>query len=183
MKLYTRTGDGGTTALLAGGRVPKDHPRVAAYGALDELNAMIGLARALGVDAEIDARLDRIQHELFDLGSDMATPPDRSPAGLTRVSPDLVERLESEIDAMDAALDPLREFILPGGAPGGAALHAARTVCRRAERAIVSLMAVDAINEVGLQYVNRLSDWLFAAARLANLRAGAPEVRWRSYRG
>jgi len=182
MKIYTKTGDAGETALLTGRRVPKDHPRVAAYGTIDELNAALGLARALGVDAETDARLKRIQQTLFSLSSDMATPMDKSLDWLPRVDDALVAVLESEIDAMEAELEPLRAFIISGGSPGGAALHVARTVCRRAERTIVTLMAGEAINEAGLRYVNRLSDWLFMAARLVNARADRPEAHWKSAR-
>lgn len=182
MKIYTKTGDSGETGLFAGGRVPKNHPRVEVYGTLDELNAMVGFARALGVDEETGTRLERIQHELFILGADMATPLSKSPDWLVRLSSDLVDALETEIDMMEAELEPLRGFILPGGSPGGAALHVARTVCRRAERAIVSLMQRESVNEAGLHYINRLSDWLFVAARLVNGRAGASEMKWQSFR-
>ena len=181
-RIYTRTGDAGETGLFAGGRVRKDHPRVAAYGAVDELNAMIGLARALGVDAPLDAWLERVQRELFVLGSDLATPLDSSPAWLTRLD-DEAATLEREIDALEDELELLKQFILPGGSAGGAALHVARTVCRRAERAAVSLAAVEAVNPAALRYLNRLSDWLFVVARAANARAGRAEAKWQSPRG
>ena len=190
MKTYTKTGDAGETGLFGGGRVRKDHPRVAAYGAVDELNAALGLARALGVDNsnesenenenedELDERLDRIQGELFTLGADLATPFDKLPGRLTRMDDKAVAALEREIDAMETELEPLRSFILPGGSPGGAALHLARTVCRRAEREIAALAAREPVNDACLRYVNRLSDWLFAAARWANARAGCSERVW-----
>jgi cob(I)alamin adenosyltransferase len=180
VKIYTRTGDKGETGLFAGGRVRKDHSRVAAYGTVDELNAAIGLARALGVDDAIDAGLARIQGELFCVGADLATPLDKTPGWLQRLDESTVAALEGGIDAMDAELEPLKYFVLPGGSKGGAALHVARTVCRRAEREVVALGAGEAINAVCLHYLNRLSDWLFVAARLENARSGCPELVWQS---
>lgn len=182
MRIYTRTGDEGETSLFAGGRVRKDHPRVEAYGAVDELNAAIGLVRALGVDAELDAWLERVQRALFVVGSDLATPLDRSPDWLTRIDETAATALEREIDVLEAELEPLKHFILPGGTPGAAALHVARTVCRRAERAAVALAAAESVNPAALRYLNRLSDWLFVVARAANARAGRAETVWKSSR-
>ncbi|MBI4498646.1 MAG: cob(I)yrinic acid a,c-diamide adenosyltransferase [Chloroflexi bacterium] len=177
-KIYTRTGDAGETGLFAGGRVRKSHPRVEAYGAIDELNAHLGLARALGPDPELDGLLARVQAELFQLGADLATPLEASPKWLVRVEDTAVAALEREIDRFEAELEPLRNFILPGGSPVGAALHVARTVCRRAERHLVRLAEETQVNAAAVRYVNRLSDWLFDLARLANHRAGKPEHIW-----
>ncbi|HZU77140.1 MAG TPA: cob(I)yrinic acid a,c-diamide adenosyltransferase [Dehalococcoidia bacterium] len=179
MKIYTKTGDRGETGLFAGGRVRKDDLRVEAYGCVDELNAVIGLVRVGLQDAELDAALRRIQAELFTLGADLATPLEAKSAHIVRVDEAMVERLEHEIDRYDAELQPLQNFILPGGSAAGAALHLARTVCRRAERRTVALAQQAALNEAALRYLNRLSDWLFTAARLANVRAGTPEEPWR----
>jgi cob(I)alamin adenosyltransferase len=181
-KIYTRTGDDGTTALGTGERVRKDSLRVAAYGTADETNAQIGLARVLLADSEpeLDRRLRCIQNDLFDLGADLCAPqhgPDDRPR--LRVTAAQVDRLEAEIDDMNGALEPLRSFVLPGGSPGAAALHVARTVCRRAERLVVEL-AADPGEQVGdavLRYLNRLSDFLFVAARYANDR-GKSDVLW-----
>ena len=181
-KIYTRDGDKGETGLLGGGRVRKDHPRVEAYGVVDELNAALGLARALGVDERLDAWLERVQNELFQLGGDLATPSGAAPEWLVRLPDEAVTALEREIDALEAELEPLHNFILPGGTPAGAALHVARTVCRRAERAIVTLAADEPVNSAALRYINRLSDWLFVVARAVNARAGHPEMVWRSTR-
>ena len=177
-KIYTRTGDRGETGLFAGGRVRKDHPRVEAYGAVDELNAHLGLARSVGSDSEIDGLLARVQSELFQLGADLATPLEASPKWIVRISEDAVTALEHEIDRFETELEPLRNFIVPGGSPAGAALHIARTVCRRAERRLVRLTEDTAVNDVAIRYVNRLSDWLFDLARLANHRSGRPEHVW-----
>lgn len=174
-RIYTRSGDGGETGLLGGGRVPKDHARVEAYGTVDELNAVLGLARAACRHPELDARLARIQGELFALGADLADARSEVPA---RLGASAVERLEREIDAMDAELPPLHRFVLPGGGELGARLHLARTVCRRAERRVVRLAAVAPVPRDALRYLNRLSDWLFVAARWANARDGAAEVTW-----
>ena len=178
MKIYTKTGDKGETGLFAGGRVPKDDARVEAYGCVDELNAVIGMVRAAGPDAELDAALGRIAAELFSLGADLATPLDANASWVVRMDEAPIARLEAEIDRFETELEPLRHFILPGGAPAGAALHLARTVCRRAERRAVSLARATAMNAAALRYLNRLSDWLFVAARLANHRAGRPEEPW-----
>lgn len=184
-KIYTRTGDDGTTALGSGQRVPKHALRVEAYGTVDEANAAIGLARALLAEGErdLDAMLSRIQNDLFDLGADLCMPPpeggDAPGVSRLRVSPEQVTRLEKEIDAMNGNLAPLRSFVLPGGTPGAAALHVARTVCRRAERVIVRLAAEpgEIVSRPSIEYVNRLSDFLFVASRYLNNR-GAGDVLW-----
>jgi cob(I)alamin adenosyltransferase len=179
MKIYTRTGDQGTTGLIGGSRVSKDNPRIEAYGHVDELNACLGLARAAGLPHEVDAELERVQADLFSAGADLADPGPASP-GRVRVNPSRIEDLERWIDAMEASLPALRNFILPGGAPAGAALHLARTVARRAERATVALArTVPEATEV-VVYLNRLADALFVAARYANLKAKAAEVPWKS---
>ncbi len=178
MKLYTRTGDSGQTSLFAGGRVSKGHVRLHAYGTIDELNAVLGLAIAAGLEDTLRAQVQRAQSELFTVGADLATPLDAGAKRITRVGPHMVERLESEIDAWQEQLPALRNFILPGGGMGGAFLHQARTVCRRAERWIVTLAEGEAVNDEVLRYINRLSDWLFAAARAANQAAGTDEQLW-----
>ncbi len=179
-RIYTRTGDAGETSLFGGGRVSKNHPRVQAYGTVDELNAVLGLARAAGPPQEIDVLLERLQHQLFDLGAELATPgaSRRSAAHVTRVTPDRVAALERDIDRFEALLPPLRQFVLPGGTPAASALHHARTVARRAERAIVRLASREAVNPELLKYVNRLSDLLFVLARAANHAAGRGDVTW-----
>lgn len=180
MKIYTRTGDSGTTGLFGGGRVSKAHPRIEAYGTVDETNAQLGLARALlrgapGHD-ELDPVLHALQAELFELGADLATPAG-SKAVVPRVGAGHAARLEGLIDRFDGALPPLRSFILPGGTPAAAALHMARTVCRRAERLAVAA-AAEGLNEQAVVYLNRLSDLLFVLARWANHRAGEGDVAW-----
>ncbi|MDP1617777.1 cob(I)yrinic acid a,c-diamide adenosyltransferase [Phenylobacterium sp.] len=179
-RIYTRTGDGGATRLANGAEVAKTDLRVEAYGAVDETNACLGLVRLhTGDDADLDRILGRIQNDLFDLGADLANPPatDEDPARVLRISDSQVERLEQEIDAMNAALAPLTSFVLPGGSPAAAALHQARTVCRRAERAAVALAAAAAVGTPALKYLNRLSDLLFVASRRANGN-GAGDVLW-----
>ena len=181
MPIYTRTGDTGTTGLFGGGRVPKDHPRVAAYGDVDELNATIGLARATPPSDLADPLLEAIQRDLFSLGGHLATPdPSKVAKALERatLSPERIREFELVMDAADQELGPLRAFVLPGGAPKAAALHLARTVCRRAERSIVRLAQDGGVPELFLVYVNRLSDLLFTLARLANQRAGVGDVTW-----
>lgn len=180
-KIYTRTGDAGTTRLASGQQVSKASARVEAYGAVDEANACVGLARLhAGGDREFDGMLARIQNELFDLGADLATPPTRDEANTLRMVESQVERLEREIDAMNAELPPLASFILPGGTPAAAHLHLARTVARRAERAAVALTeAGEPVSPAAMKYLNRLSDFLFVAARYANDR-GTAEVFWKS---
>lgn len=182
-RIYTRTGDAGTTRLATGEPVSKASPRVAAYGAVDEANACLGLARLhTGGDAALDAMLARVQNELFDLGADLSTPPGAPEAEVRtlRMTDAQVARLEGEIDAMNEALPPLASFVLPGGTPAAAALHLARTVARRAEREAVALVeAGEAVSPPAMRYLNRLSDFLFVAARHANDR-GASEVFWQS---
>jgi len=178
VKIYTRTGDAGETGLFAGGRVPKDGIRVEAYGAVDELNAALGLARTAIRDAELDAALARIQHDLFALGADLATPLDAATNWVVRVDDTMTARLEAEIDRFEDELPPLTHFVLPGGTPAAAHLHLARTVCRRAERRVVHLAHAEPLNTAVLRYLNRLSDWLFVAARLANHRAGRADEPW-----
>jgi cob(I)alamin adenosyltransferase len=183
-KIYTRTGDAGTTALGTGQRLSKHSPRIAAYGTVDETNALIGVARVqlAGKHQELDAILGRIQNDLFDLGADLCTPeredvpPKRE---RLRVSDAQIKRLEGEIDIMNADLTPLRSFVLPGGSAAAAALHVARTVCRRAERAMVELAALpgEQVSPPGLKYINRLSDLLFVASRYVN-DLGKDDVLW-----
>lgn len=180
-RIYTRTGDDGTTGLFAGDRISKADPRIEAIGAVDEANAAIGMARLHGAAfPEIDAMLARVQHELFDLGAELATPAESDAAGaVPRMADTLAARLESEIDRIDAGLPPLHRFVLPGGTPLAAGLHLARTAVRRAERAMVALEAsvAGAVSTPAFRYVNRLSDLLFVAARAANDR-GAADVLW-----
>ena len=181
-KIYTRTGDAGDTGLATGERVRKDDLRVATYGDVDELNACMGLARLQSRgDAWLGAALGRIQNELFDLGADLATPERDAPLPYEplRVTPDQVLRLEGEIDAMNAGIAPLNSFVLPGGSPLAAALHLARTVCRRAERAAVTLSHApgETVSPAAIAYLNRLSDHLFVASRRANAN-GAGDVLW-----
>jgi cob(I)alamin adenosyltransferase len=183
MKIYTRTGDAGDTALFGGGRVSKDHHRVSAYGTVDELNASVGVAVAAVADAEIRERLGFIQHDLFAVGSLLAVARREEarprPKGLPELPRSRVAEMEAWMDAADGELEPLRAFILPGGAPGAAALHLARTVCRRAERAVVHLATVEPVEEGVVMYLNRLSDLLFTFARLENHRVGTRDVEWR----
>jgi cob(I)alamin adenosyltransferase len=179
-KIYTRTGDGGETALGNGVRVAKDTPRVAAYGTTDETNATVGLARQHST-GEMDAALARIQNDLFDLGADLCRPEMEKDASAEypplRVTPEQVERLEREIDAMNAELTPLRSFVLPGGTALAAHLHLCRTVSRRAERLCVGLTAMEEVNPAAVKYLNRLSDWFFVASRVANGN-GRDDVLW-----
>lgn len=179
MKIYTRTGDDGETALFDGTRVPKSDARVAAYGDVDELNATIGLARsALSTqDTQLAGMLEQIQRDLFALGSRLADPSHKIADRVVKaaVAAADISRLEGWIDLLETELPPLRRFILPGGSPAGSTLHVARTVCRRAERAMVALGGLD---RDLLVYVNRLSDLLFVMARAVNKRAGTPEVEW-----
>ncbi|KQX21601.1 MULTISPECIES: cob(I)yrinic acid a,c-diamide adenosyltransferase [unclassified Sphingomonas] len=179
-RIYTRTGDRGETGLVDGSRLSKSAPRMAAIGDVDELNSAIGVALTHALPDDARAQLGRIQNELFDLGADFATPgPDFAPSEMRlRIVAAQVERLEAEIDAMNAELEPLRSFVLPGGDPGAAAVHLARAICRRAERAAVAADADVGLNPVGLAYVNRLSDHLFVLARRLN-RAGAGDPLWK----
>jgi cob(I)alamin adenosyltransferase len=178
VKLYTRSGDAGETSYFDGTRVRKDDPRLDAYGDVDELNAWLGFVRTSRLAARVDAELDRIQRDLFALGAQLADPGEKLAARVTKavIGDDDVARLEQLIDRFDADTPPLKKFILSGGTPAGAALHLARTVCRRAERRMVSL--APPVDPVLLRYVNRLSDLLFALARAVNHQAGVPEAEW-----
>lgn len=179
-RIYTRTGDTGETGLFGGGRTSKSAPRVSAYGEVDELNAVIGWVLVHVRDPEITGRLRLVQEDLFALGAHLATPADaRSRAHLPPLPQARAAEMEAWIDACEAELQPLRSFILPGGGESGAALHLARTVCRRAERAVVALSVEEAVDAVILVYLNRLSDFLFDVARVANHREGRPETPWR----
>jgi cob(I)alamin adenosyltransferase len=185
-RVYTRLGDKGETALVGGKRVAKDSPRIIAYGTIDELNAIVGLARTFNAerldDGEHHRRLDemlrRIQNELFDLGSELATPPDAEYEGMFKMGEAPVTALERLMDRCQEDLEPLRSFTLPGGGRVNAFLHQARTVCRRAEREILKLSRVEPVNEWALRYVNRLSDALFVLSRWAAKRMGEPEYLW-----
>lgn len=172
-RVYTKTGDAGETSLVDGSRVGKDDLRVAAYGDVDELNSVLGQARAGNEEPEIGAILERLQNDLFIVGADLATPMGTS---VPRVGADLITELEGLIDRLLEELDPLKEFILPSGTEVGATIHLARAVARRAERAVVALGRRDEINADALIYLNRLSDLLFVLARVANKRAGVPET-------
>ena len=176
-RIYTRGGDRGQTSLGDGTRVPKHDLRVAAFGTVDEANAVIGLAR-LHTQSVADAMLARIQNDLFDLGADLCRPgDDPSEADALRMQPSQVRRLEDEIDGMNVALQPLQSFVLPGGTPAAAYLHQARTVTRRAERLTIELAAREPVNPIAIQYLNRLSDHLFVLARYLNDK-GAADVLW-----
>jgi cob(I)alamin adenosyltransferase len=178
VKIYTRTGDTGETSLFDGTRTRKDDARVDAYGEVDELNAWLGLARASPIDAALDEELIAIQRDLFALGAQLADPADKLAPRVTKavIGDDHVVRLEQLIDRLEEQLPPLRRFILAGGTASGAALHVARTVCRRAERRMVGL--TPPIDPVLVRYVNRLSDLLFVLARVVNYRGGVPETEW-----
>jgi cob(I)alamin adenosyltransferase len=178
-RIYTKTGDGGETGLGDGTRVPKDHPRVAAYGGVDELNAVLGLLLA-HVPDQCEAELIRgVQNDLFDVGADLCVPPaaDEASGGRLRVRPEQSARLEAAIDRLNERLQPLRSFVLPGGAPAAAWCHLARTVCRRAERDVVSLSHAEAVNPQVVVYLNRLSDLLFVLARVYN-NDGQDDLLW-----
>lgn len=177
MKIYTKTGDDGTTGLYGGVRVSKADPRVEAYGAVDETNAAVGVARAAGLPAPIEAVLARAQATLFQVGGALATPPGTA-GSTTAVLESDVEELEHAIDALEAGLPPLRTFVLPAGSEAAVRLHLARTVCRRAERQVVHLAGVSAVDPILVRWLNRLSDLLFVQARAANRSAGVPDVPW-----
>ena len=179
MKIYTRTGDQGETGLFGGGRLPKHHLRVEAYGTIDEVNSVLGLARAAGGSETTKEWLKQAQSQLFHLGADLATPLEAKADWIRRVSGDDVAWLESSIDRMTGELAPLRHFILPGGTMAAAYIHLARAVCRRAERLMAALKEGEDISEHALPYVNRLSDWLFTLARYENMQAGEAETEWR----
>ena len=180
-KIYTKTGDEGQTGLFGGGRVPKDDARVEAYGEVDELNAVLGMARAVEVMPRIDEVLVPIQRDLFAIGALLATPDRekmRQQLAKARIDDARISQLEAAIDAGEAELEPLRAFVVPGGTPKAAALHVARTVCRRAERRVVALQHDTELPQLAVIYLNRLSDLLFVLARVANRRAGAAEMTW-----
>ena len=183
MKIYTKTGDDGETGLFGGPRVRKNSPRIEAYGTVDELNAVVGMVRThvfpseQGPPADLDGLLARIQNELFDLGAELATP-EPAKFGIAGATEAHVSALEREIDRYEVELEPLKQFILPGGTPAAAALHLARTVCRRAERCVVTLTETETISPNTVIYLNRLSDLLFVLARAANRRAGLADVPW-----
>lgn len=180
-RIYTRTGDAGETGLFGGGRVSKSHPRVEAYGAIDELNAHIGQAWVVLHDAWLGERLGVIQADLFTIGAHLATPDaagDRPRPKLPALPGERVYEMERWIDHAEASLSPLGTFILPGGSPGGAALHVCRTICRRAERRVVQLASVEAVDPLIVALLNRLSDFLFVAARFENAACGMADVKW-----
>jgi cob(I)alamin adenosyltransferase len=180
-RIYTRTGDRGETALGGGQRLPKDHPRIAAYGTVDELSSALGVALAGGLHDRLAGDLRRIQNELFHLGSDLCfREEDKAGKELPRIEERHVAALERTIDELNAELGPLDNFILPGGSAGAAHLHLARTVCRRAERWVVTLRREEAVGEHALSYLNRLSDALFVMARWENRRLGVQDVLWDS---
>jgi cob(I)alamin adenosyltransferase len=184
MKIYTKTGDAGETGLFAGARVRKDDVRIEAYGTVDELNAVIGLARAEGLPTEIEQTLERVQSELFSVGAELATPePEKH--GTALVGDAHVVLLEKAIDNLEAGLPPLKQFILPTGCKGAAALHVARGVCRRAERRVVTLAGSPGagVSDRIVRYLNRLGDYLFVAARFANQEAKAIETKWQKPAG
>lgn len=175
MRIYTRTGDAGETGLIGGQRVSKASSRIAAVGDVDELNATLGVARIHLADSSLLEVVDHIQHRLFDLGAELAAPS----TGFSSVDREDVERLERSIDELGARLPPLKEFILPGGSPAAASLHVSRCVCRRAERTVLALHSEAPLRDEVLAFLNRLSDWLFTAARAANHDLGLPDVVWR----
>ena len=177
MKIYTRTGDDGTTGLLGGVRVPKDDLRIAAHGAIDEMNASLGVCRATGLPADIEKVVAALQHQLFMLGAELASP-DAAPQGTNLLQAADVAHLEAAIDRFEEMLTPLAVFILPGGTPAAAALHMARCICRRAECDMVALGRQSAVRAEALVFVNRVSDLLFVLARAANAAAGVPDVPW-----
>jgi cob(I)alamin adenosyltransferase len=180
-KVYTRTGDDGTTGLGSGQRVPKDSPRIEAYGTVDELNSQIGSALAAGLNETVASELEKIQNELFHLGSDLCIlEEDKARMPAPGIGASHVEALEKLMDRLSAELPPLENFILPGGSPGAAALHVARTVCRRAERLVVALSRQERVGAFTVRYLNRLSDALFVMARHENKRRGVPDVLWDS---
>ncbi len=175
-KIYTRTGDDGSTGLSDGARIAKDHPRIEAIGAVDELNSAIGIVLAHAPPAPIDTMLTNVQHTLFDLGGELSMPE------TTCITGERVVLLEQWLDSLNANLPPLKEFILPGGSPAAAACHLARAICRRAERRLHTLSLGDAVNPAAAGYLNRLSDLLFVIARELNRVAGRPDVFWRHER-
>ncbi len=180
MKIYTKTGDKGDTALFGGQRVPKDALRVEAYGTVDELNSVLGIVLADSNEASIEMVLRPIQRQLFTLGAELATPEPVKSRQIPHLSPDDVTQLERHIDSLSDELPPLKNFILPGGTSAAARIHFARTVCRRAERVVVRLSHNEPVSEEVLAYLNRLSDFLFVLARYLNAKAGFEEIPWTS---
>ncbi len=180
MKIYTKFGDAGDTALYGGTRTRKDALRIEAIGAVDELNAYIGYAQTLLANADVSELLAKIQNHLFSLGADLATPVTHTKSAELRISADFTIEMEEAIDKISAELPPLTNFILPGGCPSGAVLHIARTVCRRSERCVVRLVNEELVNPEAIRYLNRLSDLLFVLARVVNHRLEAPEKIWKS---
>ena len=176
MKIYTKTGDSGETALWGGRRLAKDALRIQAYGTVDECNSVLGIVRSHPLSTDLDAFLDQIQNQLFVVGSELSAP--KEAPNLPRIQAEDVRRLEEAIDLLGTRLKPLTRFILPGGTPTAAYLHLARTVCRRAERWIVSLHQQEPLSPILLQYMNRLSDFLFVAARFDNASRGVADVPW-----
>ena len=176
MKIYTRTGDLGDTSLFGGTRVAKDDARIEAYGTIDELSSFLGVARAANVPDEVDAQLERVQRDLFEIGAHLASP---GTSRFTGVDPQHITELEGAIDAMERELTPLTNFILPGGTLPASQLHVARTVCRRAERRVVALRDASPATQSTIAYLNRLSDYLFVAARFSNKRANIADVPWK----
>ena len=179
MKIYTKTGDTGDTSLFGGQRVPKDALRIEAYGTIDELNSVLGIVRADGGDPELDAILQKLQEQLFVLGADLATPRSIDRKAVRRIEPRDAQPLEKMIDQIESRLKPLKNFILPGGSPVAARVHFARTVCRRAERAVVRMSRNEDIGEGAVVYLNRLSDFLFVLARYVNQKADVQETKWK----
>jgi cob(I)alamin adenosyltransferase len=179
MKIYTRTGDDGTTSLLGAGRVPKCSPRVEAYGTVDELNAVLGVARSIDGEGWVASELSVIQARLFSLGAELAATEASALSGLERVSGRDVAQIEAWIDRLELELPPLRNFVLPGGSPLASHLHLARTVCRRAERRVVALQREESVEPPLVHYLNRLADLLFVQARWCNAKAGIAETEWR----
>jgi len=175
MKIYTKTGDGGETGLWGGARTTKDDIRIQAYGTVDECNSILGIVRTFDVGPELDGILVQIQNDLFIVGGDLSTP-GKTSAAITRVSPEMAVIIEKWIDKLESSLPPLKQFILPGGCPASAYLHFARTVCRRAERLVTSLVRADTTHRPALVYLNRLSDFLFVASRTSNRLAGHADV-------
>jgi cob(I)alamin adenosyltransferase len=178
MKIYTKKGDAGVTGLFGNVRVPKDDLRICTYGTFDELNTVLGMALSISeIQGTLRAQLGRVQSELFQLGAELATPRDKS-SGIHLVDQNAIHMLESEIDAMEAKLAPLKNFILPGGSKASAFLHFARTVCRRGERELIGLNRAEPLRAEVLQYVNRMSDYLFVCARFANHLSATADVQW-----
>lgn len=177
--VYTRTGDAGTTSLVDGTRVAKSHPRLQAYGTIDELNSHLGLLRAIqGADHPQDPTLQRVQNLMFNIGGYLASPAADTPAAPHGLTPDHITHLEQQIDTLDSQLTPLRQFVLPAGTQAACQAHVSRAVCRRAERAIITLQQAEQVDPIVVRYVNRLSDYLFILARFNNQQAHQPELFW-----